>query len=272
MKPALGSKRLDEVKRAGIKALMAQLKEQGLSPSRLRTINGVISGILGSAIEDELLEANPCQKMGKYTGSGAINSINPLTVDEVGELLEKARESLQFALYTLFLLAVRTGLRIGEILALEWPDVDFEARTVEVTKSWDYSRKTMGPPKNGKHRKVDLSPMVIEALKKLRASRKVISLDATIFTDEKGKRLGYYLIYGALQKVAPRRVRFHDLRHTYATLRVAKGDNIVDISNQLGHHDPGFTLKAYAHWLPGEHKDQVDELDNLAPNRTLSVP
>jgi hypothetical protein len=44
--------------------------------------------------------------------------------------------------------------------------------------------------------------------------------------------------------VAPRRVRFHDLRHTYATLRVAKGDNIVDISSQLGHHDPGFTLKA----------------------------
>ena len=71
--------------------------------------------------------------------------------------------------------------------------------------------------------------------------------------------------------MAPRRVRFHDLRHTYATLRVAKGDNIVDISNQLGHHDPGFTLKAYAHWLPGEHKSQVDELDDLAPKRTLRL-
>jgi integrase len=75
-----------------------------------------------------------------------------------------------------------------------------------------------------------------------------------------------------LQKVAPRRVRFHDLRHTYATLRVAKGDNIVDISNQLGHHGPGFTLKAYAHWLPGEHKSQVDEHDYLAPKRTRSEP
>ena len=96
-------------------------------------------------------------------------------------------------------------------------------------------------------------------------------MDGTIFTDKKGKRLGYYLIYGPLQKVAPRRVRFHDLRHTYATLRVAKGDNIVDISNQLGHHDPGFTLKAYAHWLPGEHKSQVDELDDLAPKRTLRL-
>ena len=67
-------------------------------------------------------------------------------------------------------------------------------------------------------------------------------------------------------------MRIHDLRHTYATLRVAKGDNIVDVSNQLGHHDPGFTLKKYAHWLPGEHKSQVDELDNIAPIRTVSAP
>jgi hypothetical protein len=74
-----------------------------------------------------------------------------------------------------------------------------------------------------------------------------------------------------LQKVVLRRVRFDDLRHTYATLRVAKGDNIVDISNQLGHHDPGFTLKAYAHWLPGENKSQVDELDDLAPKSTLRL-
>lgn len=92
------------------------------------------------------------------------------------------------------------------------------------------------------------------------------------FSQIRSKRLGYYVIYGVLQKVAPRRVRFHDLRHTYATLRVAKGDNIVDISNQLGHHGPGFTLKAYAHWLPGEHKSQVDEHDYLAPKRTRSAP
>ena len=242
---------MNEIKRADIKALVAKLKTQGLSSSRLRTITGVISGIYSSAIEDEIVEANPCQKMCKYTSSGALNDINPLTADEVGELLENAYQSLDFALYTLFLLAVRTGLRIGEVLAVEWSDIDFETRTVEVTKSWEYSRKTMGPPKNGKSRKVDVTPMVIEALKNLRTLRKVISLDGTVFTDERGERLGYYLIFNALQRVAPRRVRFHDLRHTYATLRVAKGDNIVDISIQLGHHDPGFTLKAYAHWLPG---------------------
>lgn len=272
IKAALGGKNLNEIKRADIKSLVAELKTLGLSSSRLRTITGVISGIYSSAIEDEIVEMNPCQSVGKYTGYAAVNDINPLTVDEVEQLLEEARDSRDFRLYALFLLAVRSGLRIGEILALKWSDVDFEARTVEVNKSWDYSRKTMGPPKNGKPRKVDLTPMVIDALKQIRTYSKVISLDATIFTDEKGKRLGYYSIYGALREIASRPIRIHDLRHTYATLRIAKGDNILEVSKQLGHHKVAFTLDQYAHWLPGEHKDQVDELDNLAPNRTLSAP
>ena len=61
--------------------------------------------------------------------------------------------------------------------------------------------------------------MVVEALRKLRRTTKVVSLEGTIFRGEKGKRLGYYLIYGTLQKVAPRRVRPHDLCHTYATFK-----------------------------------------------------
>jgi integrase len=104
--------------------------------------------------------------------------------------------------------------------------------------------------------------MVVEALRKLRRTTKVVSLGGVVFNDEKGERLSYWNLSRALKEVAPRAVRIHALRHSYATLRVAKGDNIVDVSNQLGHHDPGFTLKTYAHWLPGEHKNQVDELDN----------
>ncbi len=272
VKTAFGSKRLDEVKRVGIKTLMAQLKQQGLSPSRRKTVNSVISGILNSAIEDELIEVNPCRRMGKYTGSGTVKDIDPLTADEVSTLLENAKERLSDVLYTLFLVALRTGLRIGEILAIEWSDIDFEERTAEISKSWCYTRKTLGPPKNGKSRKVDLTPMVIEALRKLRSATKVVSLDGVIFKDAKGRRPNYWTLYNATKDVAPRTIRIHDLRHTYATLRVAKGDNIVDISNQLGHHDPGFTLKTYAHWLPGKHKSQVDELDEIAPIRTLSAP
>jgi integrase len=59
-----------------------------------------------------------------------------------------------------------------------------------------------------------------------------------------------------------RTVRIHDLRHTYATLRISKGDNIADVPGQLGHHSIKLTLDVYTHWLPGEKKGEVDGLDS----------
>jgi integrase len=119
------------------------------------------------------------------------------------------------------------------------------------------------PPKNKKTRTIDLTSACVEALRELRAKRKVASISGLVFTDEKGKRLNYAYLERKLKDIAPRPIRFHDLRHTYATLRIAKGDNILDVSKQLGHHKVSFTLDQYAQWVPGEHKGQVDELDNL---------
>ena len=76
-----------------------------------------------------------------------------------------------------------------------------------------------------------------------------------------------------LEKAELRHIRMHDLRHTYASLRIAKGDNLQDVSRQLGHATVGFTLAVYAHWLPGQAKSQVDELDSkTAPNCTPGAP
>jgi len=67
----------------------------------------------------------------------------------------------------------------------------------------------------------------------------------------------------ALDKAGLRKIRIHDLRHTYATLRLAKGDNIGDVSNQLGHHSPKLTWDIYYHWMPGKKKAEVDALDDV---------
>jgi integrase len=271
IEPALGERRLDEVGRKEVKALIGSLKQKDLSKGRIELIVQTLRNIFNEAIDDQLLSANPCDRVGKYNKGRRKGKNDPLTTDEVTTMLENAHKTLSFTLYSLFLLAVMSGLRIGEILALEWNDFDFDERTVDVTKNWDYTRLKMGPPKNNKPRKVDLPPVVVDTMRELRANQKVVTLKE-IFVDDKGKRLKHKPVYRALHKVAPRKIRIHDLRHTYATLRVAKGDNIVDVSAQLGHHDPGFTLKRYAHWMPGEHKSQVDELGNLAPKRTLYAP
>jgi len=66
-----------------------------------------------------------------------------------------------------------------------------------------------------------------------------------------------------LKKAGLRKIRIHDLRHTYATLRIQAGHNIADVSNQLGHHSVKLTLDTYYHWMPGKKKAEIDALDNL---------
>jgi integrase len=76
----------------------------------------------------------------------------------------------------------------------------------------------------------------------------------------------------ALEKAELRKIRIHDLRHTYATLRISKGDNIADVSNQLGHHSVKLTMDVYYHWAPGKKKSEVDELDTLHLNAPTLHP
>jgi integrase len=67
----------------------------------------------------------------------------------------------------------------------------------------------------------------------------------------------------ALKKAGMRKIRIHDIRHSYATIRIQAGHNIADVSNQLGHHSIKFTMDVYYHWIPGKQKSEVDSLDSL---------
>jgi integrase len=261
IKPHLGSKRLDEIKRRHIKRLISLLKEKGLSSASIQGVIAVLSGIFENAIEDEIVSANPCQNTRKYCGNEPVIAISTLTPSEVQTMLENASK-LPVEVYTFYLVSVRTGIRVGEMLALEWSDIDFDNRLMEVSKSYNINTKKVGQTKNKKMRKVDLTPATVAALQKLRKDKRVLGIKL-VFSNSKGKRVNYRRLVDILKKIAPRQIRIHDLRHTYATLRVAKGDNILDVSRQLGHHSVAFTIDKYAHWMPGEHKSQIDELDSL---------
>lgn len=264
IKPDLGSRPLDEVKRKHVRTLIAQLKSKKLSSSSAQVVIAVLSGIFDSAIEDEFISVNPCQNTRRFCGNETQTVINPLTPDEVQTFLENA-STLPIEYYTFYLLAVRTGLRLGEALALRWSDIDFDARTVEVSKSYNYRTKKTRLPKNKKPRTVDITPATVDALRNLQAQKKIRSITGSdlIIANNRGQPVPARTLQQTLKKVAPRPIRLHDLRHTYATLRITKGDNILDVSKQLGHHKAAFTLDKYAHWMPGQHKAQVDELDTL---------
>jgi integrase len=264
IEPRFGHRRLDEIKRRHVKKMIEELRKNQLSAPRIETIVQILRNILKHAIEDEFIEVNPCDKMGKYCGEKN-KKMNPLDVEQAQQLLEKATH-LPIELEALYATMVFTGLRIGEALALEWTDIDFEKRMMKVTKQWDYRRKEIRPPKNDSQRVVRLSPRAAETLKRLEKEKVSVHL---VFPNTNGSYLTHAKVVRWLDRIAPKKITSHDLRHTYATLRLNKGDNLVDVSTQLGHKGIDITLKVYTHWIPREeYLQQVDELDNLL----LSAP
>ena len=163
-------------------------------------------------------------------------------------------------------------MRIGEALALQWGDLNFKDRSIEVKRS--IYRGKITTPKNGKTRLVDMSLQLAEALKAKKKGFKLGLVDTKkdgnaqfLFTNNNGNIIDKdnwrrRVFSKAVQKAEIKRVRIHDLRHTYATLRTSKGDNVADVSNQLGHHSVKFTMDVYYHWFPGKKKSEVEGLDD----------
>lgn len=270
--PVFGNNPLNEITRKDIKEFIYRKQGEGLSQSTVRIIKSYLSSILSQAVDDEIIQVNPAHSLGKVIKKkDQGENINPLSKEELKSLLDSVK--IHFSgHYTLFLLLPRTGVRIGEALALQWGDIDFAGRFIEVKRSIVRGRISM--PKNNKSRRVDMSLQLTEALKAYRveSKKKGFSLglgDETeyIFTNEAGKPVDVNnwrrrVFNKALEKAGVRRIRIHDLRHTYATLRISKGDNIGDVANQLGHHSVKLTLDTYYHWMPGKKKSEVDALDD----------
>lgn len=270
--PELGELPLQKITRDKVKDFLLGKVNEGYAGSTVNHMRNVVSGVLNKAVDNEIISSNPALRMvrmGKEKGS--VQTIDPLSREELRLLLDTVEAHFRDH-YPLFLLLARTGLRIGEALALQWGDIDFHGRFIGVRRS--IVRGRISTPKNGKVRRVDMSLQLTEALKahQLESKKKGLalglgSLPKYVFTNEKGSLIDRHnwrnrVFKKAMEKGKLRRIRIHDLRHTYATLRIAKGDNISDVSNQLGHYSVKLTLDVYNHWVPGKKKSEVDALDD----------
>ncbi len=271
--PVFGDLRLVEITRGKVKDFLLGKINQGYAKSTVNHMKNTISGVLNKALDDEVISANPALNLGKnfLKETNQQEAIDPLSNEELKLLLDSVQEHFPEH-YTLFLLLARTGMRIGEALALQWGDIDFAGRFINVKRN--LVRRKIDTPKNGKERPVDMSVQLAEALKahELESKKKGFALGLGhlpeyVFTNENGGLIDKdnwrgRVFYKALKKAGLRRIRIHDLRHTYATLRISKGDNIQDVSNQLGHSSIKLTLDVYSHWIPGKKKAEVDALDD----------
>jgi integrase len=199
-----------------------------------------------------------------------------LSPDDVRELLQTATEDRYEALYVL---AVSTGLRQGELLALRWQDIDLEARTLQVRQTLHRTRGeyVFSQPKTAKSRRlVILATAAVSALRRRRVLQAEDRLQIgaiwqdydLVFTNEIGGpidagNLRTRSFQHLLQRAGLPRVRFHDLRHTAATLMLGRGIHPKVVSEMLGHSQIAITLDLYSHVTPTMQREAAQAMDEL---------
>jgi integrase len=276
--PVFGKSKTNEINRFMVKRFLMKKTADGFASSTVTHMKNAVAGVLNLAIDDEIISVNSAHNVGKiFIRQNPKPKIDPFNKDELATLLDTCQ--IHFLRhYPLILTLARTGIRFGEGLGLQWNDIDFSGRFITIERS--LSKGRIETPKNGQSRKVDMSQQLTNTLMELKHLRKVETLKRGwtqvpewVFVTMNGKPYHESFIrrafYKALEKASLRKIRIHDLRHAYATLRISKGDNIADVSKQLGHHSVKFTMDIYYHWVPGGSKSEVDGLDELGSSATI---
>jgi integrase len=272
---ALGTTPIDHVRRKQLKTFFDDLTISGLSRATISVIKASIGGVLSYAMDSEMIESNPLKDLSVPRGKRDLH-IEPLTDEEAGRFLEQTTMFMDGYYYAHFLCMLRTGMRLGELKAVQWQDVDFAKRQIEVRRSIRRGRLT--DTKNRTRRRVDMTAHLAETLQTWKTEQKKAAIQSGrpfldtdyVFLSKRGDVLCETALANALRRCLRagklRQIRIHDLRHTYATIRLLRGHNIGDVSYQLGHSSISMTYDVYGHWVPGHFKSEVDELDQTRPN------
>ncbi|WP_207695813.1 hypothetical protein DOK67_0001473 [Enterococcus sp. DIV0212c] len=246
--PSLGDIPLQSITTAKINEWIKQL-EGHLSPNSVRIVYQVLVSCCTAAVKRELISDNPCKYV--VLPKKAPNNINAITSQEQKKLKEKAAKHPKGLA---IILALETGMRIGEIAGLKWKDIDFSINTLTVQRtiqriqtSNDINKKTQiieGPPKSiTSKRTIPLS----KNLSKLLTKQKQTSDGEFVLGGNKPAepRLISVWLKKICQSIHFTTIRFHQLRHSFATRCLEKGVNIATISALLGHHSTKMTLDIY---------------------------
>ncbi|MEI6126711.1 MAG: tyrosine-type recombinase/integrase [Pseudomonadota bacterium] len=279
--PVFGKLPVNAIKRLAVKEFLMGKVTDGYASSTVTHMKNAISGVLNMAVDDEIIALNPAQRLGKIIRYKSLQlSVEPLSRGELILLLETFKEHYP-AYYPLILTLARTGMRIGEALALQWGDIDFNGRFITIQRN--IARGKVGTPKNGKARRVDVSKQLNETLLDLKHQRKVQAVKMGwgkvpewVFISETGGPIDAAnwrnrVFNKALDKAGLRKIHPHMLRHTYASFLIQSGVSLAYIRDQLGHHSIKVTVDIYGHLAPEGNKAAVDSLD-MQPDATQAQP
>jgi len=261
IKPALGAVRLCDLTGTMLQRFYnSLLRDKNLSPKMLKNVNGILHQALQKAVRLEMISRNPTDAC--ELPHAEKPKIHPLEQDEIVSLLLRFKTHRFGNLYfvTLF-----SGMRQGEVLGLTWDCVDFGNRILTVNKQLQKSAKVGGEyvlavPKNKRSRDIRVADSVMDTLRKQREwqeKMKALCGEAwqnpwnLVFTNETGSHLAHVTVYKGFKDLVTEmgipNERFHDLRHTFATLSLENGDDLKTVQENLGHATAAFTMDVYGH-------------------------
>ena len=276
--PYIGGVQLAALTPMQVQKLCNRLKlghegQKPLSPKTVKNIHGILHSALKRAVLAGVLRTNPADN----TELPHIDKpdLKPLMDDDIGRFLQAVRGE-QYE--NLFIVDLFSGLRLSEILGLQWEDVDFTAGALTVRRQLQKGRDGvyiyLDKTKNGKPRVVSIPPSIAQVLRRQKAQQAAWKLAAgegwsnprgLVFTDEQGCHLVHNTVYKHLKRVVRKigmaDTRFHDLRHSCAIIALQAGCSVKAVQEQLGHYSSAFTMDTYAAYSQTMRKDTQDRME-----------
>lgn len=258
--PYFGNKRVNDITAADIRQWQNELIKMGYSPTYLKTINNQLSAIFNYAVRYYDLKSNPCEKAGSM-GKSKAEEMDFWTGEEFRKFIDSVMNKRLS--YMAFMTLYWTGMRLGELLALNPKDVDLKKRTISITKSYQRLGKkdVITPPKTPKSKRVITIPEFLAAdIKDYMDSLYDLQEDDRLFPITK-----YYLeheMQRGIKESGVKRIRVHDLRHSHASMLIELGFSPLEIANRLGHEKVETTLNTYAHLYPNKQTKLAERLDS----------
>lgn len=269
IKPHLGSKRLDAIKASDISLWQNKVLES-VSPRRLKNIRAVLSTIIQDAMRDELILRNPLPLV-KLPRADKVE-ISPFSISEIFTILDKAKGQFK----TFYALGFFTGMRSGEMIGLRWEDIDFFRNEISIKRA--IKMGVISTPKTQDSvRDIDIIDSLQPYLKeqyKLTAHK-----NSYVFLNDKDehfydiKRIRNTHWTKVLKECNFKYRPIYHTRHTFATVMLENGEDILWVSNMLGHKDSTMTLSRYARYVKRDDKKRATFLENInVPKSTETTP
>lgn len=265
LKPFFGNLKITQVGFEMMEKFKKDALEKGVTPPTLKKILTTISSILTYAVRVRYLDHNPAiyverpkgNSVHDEDGNDEMNILEPVAIRALLDAASTDKDKI------LFMTAILTGMREGELLGLKWDDIDWGNCQIQVRRTYNHGQFYEPKTKTSK-RKIDLAPELVHELKKWKLAcpkgEMNLVFPTSLGTPESADNMRKRRFFPTLERAGLPQMRFHDLRHNYASLLIDQGEHPKYIQTQMGHSSINITMDTYGHLMKNVNREAASRL------------